>query len=491
MAFSLAMAWSEGEKKMQELLDVPDLDNPTSSMLTPQASFMLQNAPLLALGTLDSKSRPWTALWGGIVGFTEILGGGYIGTKTLVNSKNDPVVQALVGDVNWGMTLQQQEGGKMIAGLTIDLITRKRVKIAGKMVAGTLKKEEIESESTEEQKGAVPDTHAQIQLIMKIEQSLGNCPKYLNQYKIEPALLSSELVSQGPELSDAGKALIEQCDMFFLTTSTQIDMDTNHRGGLPGFVRIISSNQIIFPEYSGNRFYQSLGNLLANDRIGLTFPNYETGEVLYTTGTATILVGTDAARLLPGSNLAVQIRLEETIFVKRGLPFRGERKLRSPYNPLVRTLASEGNMKSFLSPSTIQSARLVKKVPLTPSIARFTFAVSGGVTYLPGQWVALDFKSELDIGYSHMRNDDPRSLNDDFVRTFTISSTPIGNEREFEITVRKVGPVTDHLFRQNERSGFEVPMLGVGGDFTVVQTGDGITPFLAGGVGITPLLGQL
>ena len=89
MAFSMALPWSGGEEKMHDLLHVPPQDNPTSAMLTPQASFMLQRAPLLAIGTLDSDSRPWTALWGGVSGFSEPLGGGFVGTRTLVDGKFD------------------------------------------------------------------------------------------------------------------------------------------------------------------------------------------------------------------------------------------------------------------------------------------------------------------------------------------------------------------------------------------------------------------
>jgi hypothetical protein len=77
-----------------------------------------------------------------------------------------------------------------------------------------------------------------------------------------------------------------------------------------------------------------------------------------------------------------------------------------------------------------------------------------------------------------MRDEDPKSLNVDFVRTFTISSSPtssIGRETQFAITIRKVGPVTKHLFQQNERAGFEVPILGIGGDFKIVKNEHSIT----------------
>jgi len=492
------MPWNEGEEKMHRLLRVPPQDNPTSAMLTPQAAFMFQRAPLLAFGTLDAESRPWTTLWGGEPGFSEPLGGGFIGTRTLVDGKHDPVVQALVGENEKGEPTQAKDGGKLVAGLAIDLMTRKRVKTAGRMVAGTMKDVEVEVEV----EGEENRKQTQLQLVTKIEQSLGNCPKYLNQYEIRPALLEPELVSQGSSLSEEGTALISKSDMFFLSTSTEDDMDVNHRGGPSGFVRIISPTTLAYPEYSGNRLYQSLGNLTLNPKIGLTFPDYDTGDVLYITGTTEILAGTDASALLPGSNLAVKITIEECRYVKTGLPFRGTKKTPSPYNPLVRTLATEGNIRAALSSTTSsstprQTALLTKKEILTPTIARFTFSVDGGLTYRPGQWIALDFSQELDVGYEHMRDEDPGSLNDDFVRTFTISSTPTagdgGKEKEFEITIRKVGAVTGFLFQQNERAGLEVGVLGVGGEFKVesARAGERKNVFVAGGVGVTPLFGQV
>ena len=127
--------------------------------------------------------------------------------------------------------------------------------------------------------------------------------------------------------------------------------------------------------------------------------------------------------------------------------------------------------KSTLS-SSRKTAQLIRKTILTPTVGRFTFSVPEGVKYSPGQWAAFDFSEHLDLGYSHMRNDDPRSLNDDFVRTFTISSTPNAkneSEKEFDITIRNVGVVTNFLFRQNDRAGFEVPLVGVGGEFGGVR----------------------
>jgi NAD(P)H-flavin reductase len=279
------------------------------------------------------------------------------------------------------------------------------------------------------------------------------------------------------------------------SSNGDIDMDTNHRGGPPGFIRAISNNIIAYPEYSGNRLYQSLGNLISTPAVGIVVPDFDTGDVLYITGTAEILMGPDAAALLPRTNLAVKITLVDTRLVRKGLSFRGFAGELSPYNPPVRLLVSEGNIAAAFESKSEGTATLIDKEELSPSVARYRFRASHPVKYKPGQWVALDFSEELDIGYSHMREDDPTSLNDDFIRTFTVSSHP-GDlpENEFEITARLHGPVTEFLKGQrlSSRHTLEVMLRGFGGDFELhIPQDQGILPFIAGGVGITPLLGQL
>jgi len=275
-------------------------------------------------------------------------------------------------------------------------------------------------------------------------------------------------------------------------------MDTNHRGGPRGFVRVFSNDEagseLVYPEYSGNRLYQTLGNLQTYPVAGLVFPDFETGDVLYVTGTVKILIGPEAAAILPRSNLALKIKLAEARYVQNGLPFRGIAGEPSPYNPNIRLLAEEGSLGAALSQTLPNTARLIQKTQITPSICRFRFSMANPLSYKAGQWVAMDFSRKLDIGYGHMRDEDPQSLNDDFIRTFTISSSPTSlSHDEFEITIRRIGPVTSFLFQQSERSGLEVPLRGVGGDFIIQQdNGSEVTvPYIAGGIGITPLLGQL
>jgi len=302
-------------------------------------------------------------------------------------------------------------------------------------------------------------------------------------------------------------SLVTKSDLFFMSSRhNQDDMDTNHRGGSPGFVRILSNTEdstiLVYPEYSGNRLYQTLGNLMTDPQAGLCFPDFETGACLYVTGTADVLVGKDASSVLPKSNLAVKLTLAAARYVSNVLPFRGTAGDMSPYNPKVRYLKSEKALVITETSRSTETAKLLEQTQLTPTISRFKFALSNPATYTAGQYATLDFSEHLDIGYSHMRDDDPRSLNDDFVRTFTVSSPPGLPPRpsknladdEFEITIRRVGVVTDMLFKHGKggsRRGaeLEVDVKGFGGSFEITQDGTaGSIGFIAAGVGITPLL---
>ncbi|TVY38279.1 Flavohemoprotein [Lachnellula subtilissima] len=480
------LQWHTGEEQMHKLLRVPQMDNPTQPYLTPNATNTLMRSPLIALGTLDSKGRPWTTLWGGEAGFSRPIAQSIIGIKTTVDRIYDPLVKILLGGKADGEVVQENGTGRMVSGLAINLETRRRVKLYGRMVVGTIS-------ATEEGIG-------EIQLVVKIEQSLGNCPKYLNQKKIVPRLPQPELISISFPLPQAAVDLITKADLFFISSSNhESDMDTNHRGGPPGFVRVLSNDEdgltLIYPEYSGNRLYQTLGNLNTTPQAGVIFSDFDTGDVLYMTGTTEVLIGKAATDLISHTNLAVKIKVEAARFVSDGLAFRGQQEEYSPYNPPVRYLLTE-RANGISSNAKQIYAKLVDKKIFSPTVGRFRFHIADpkkASLWKPGQYVALSFQDELDIGYSHMRDDDPKSLNDDFLRTFTVSSRQSENSEahdQFEITIRKVGVVTDFLFKQNVRSDLELPLQGFGGDFFIQQsTGENIS-FIAGGVGITPLLAQ-
>ncbi|MBE7181040.1 MAG: pyridoxamine 5'-phosphate oxidase family protein [Terriglobus roseus] len=507
MAFHAALDWHPGEEKAHKLTGVDRMvgDNPTSPFLTPRAAYMVQRYPLLALGTLDDQDRPWVTVWGGEAGFAQQVARSVLGVRTLVDTVYDPVVRALFRGKTDGEILRQEGAGKLAAGLSILLEERGRVKIMGRVVGGACSRHEGDEEGTEGKENG--DGAGEIQLALKIEQSLGNCPKYLNRKTLKPAVPHPKLLAEGPKLGTAAKQLIENADLFFVASAHEHeDMDANHRGGPQGFIRVHDTDEaseIIWPEYSGNNLYQTLGNLMTTPKAGLCIPNFETGDVLYVTGTAEVLIGKAASDVLAKTKLAVRLHITDSLLVAQGLPFRGTnmpdpQQGRSPYNPRIRHLLSEqaDEFASIPGTSAPVTASLIKKTKVTPTINRYRFSLSDPLAYgpwQPGQYVALDFSEELDMGYSHMRDDDPGSLNDDFMRTFTVSSIPqtLGaHGEEFEITVREVGSATRWLSWQRE-GRVEVGVRGFGGEFRFDMHDGKNVGFIAAGIGITPLLGQM
>ena len=499
-----AMDWHEGEKKMHRLTRVEQQDNPTSPFLTPRAAHLIQRFPLMAVGTLDGENRPWCTVWGGETPMSQTVAQSIIGIRTNVDASFDPVVEAIWQGKDGGEVVKEEAPGRMISALSISLEDRNRVKLAGRMVAGALTahtsndEEETESENSSHQKGKV----GQIQLVVKIEQSLGNCPKYLNKNTITPAIPSPVLASTATYLTAEAIDLISKADFFFISSvHAHSDMDCNYRGGPAGFLRISqptllsSPTTLIWPEYSGNNLYQTLGNLSSTPLAGIVIPDLTTGSVLYITGTTTLHHGPSARALLAKSNLAVSLTVTGARLVRTGLPFRGHALPDglSPYNPRVRLLTSE-QASPFNDAVPVVTAKLLKRTKLTSTIARYRFALSDPAVFgprQPGQYVALDFGEEMDMGYSHMRDDDPSSLNDDFLRTFTVSSPPAPGEmgvqgKEFEIMVRRVGSVTRWL--EWQREGVEVGVRGFGGQFRVGGAQGRRACFVAAGIGITPLL---
>ncbi|KAI1129359.1 hypothetical protein F5Y10DRAFT_156259 [Nemania abortiva] len=547
---ALQSQWHPGEEAVHRMLGVTGQDNPTVHGLKQAHGYRAMVSPLVAFGVLDENGRPWVTVLGGEAGFCRPIAENVLGVNSTADARFDPVVQALFAVQKKGETGHDErrivddevikpEGRRVMAALSIDLETRDRVKFAGRFIAGAAA-------------GTMPGV-VNLQMAFAVEEALGNCPKYLNKKHIVPHVPSPELVrSADPSASEDGLPLpqeavevIAKADLFFIASKHgDGSMDANHRGGPPGFLRVFrnlgsSTNSdgdesedsdggvvLVYPEYSGNRLYQTLGNLRDDPVVGLAVPDFETGDVLYLTGRTTILIAERAAAYMPRAKLAVRIDVTEAMFVRNGLPFRGSVIDYSPYNPPVRPLATEkgGEAEIDATANAVAVATLLTRQVITPTIARYVFkftpAKSGSLpAWHPGQHVTFDFSSELDHGYSHMRDDDPQSLNDDFVRTFTVSA-PLdakalvgggngdaseshvlrdGVEPELEIVVRRHGPATGLLANWKMRMPLEIPVLGFGGveDFRMPIAGQLSSTekskesiFVGGGVGITPLLAQ-
>jgi predicted pyridoxine 5'-phosphate oxidase superfamily flavin-nucleotide-binding protein len=84
-----------------------------------------------------------------------------------------------------------------------------------------------------------------------------------------------ERTVRGGTIDAEDKAFIERMDMFFLATAdAEGRPQCSYKGGDPGFVRVLDTQTVAFPNYDGNGMYLSMGNLLVNPHVGMLFIDF-------------------------------------------------------------------------------------------------------------------------------------------------------------------------------------------------------------------------
>ncbi|MFA6543046.1 MAG: pyridoxamine 5'-phosphate oxidase family protein [Limisphaerales bacterium] len=90
-------------------------------------------------------------------------------------------------------------------------------------------------------------------------------------------------------LTDDERAFVETRDSFYMATVSETGWPyVQHRGGKPGFLRVVSPTQLAFADYKGNRQMLTTGNLAANDRVALFLMDYPRRERLKILGHARV-----------------------------------------------------------------------------------------------------------------------------------------------------------------------------------------------------------
>jgi uncharacterized protein len=75
--------------------------------------------------------------------------------------------------------------------------------------------------------------------------------------------------------TEAEAAFIAARDSFYMASVSESGWPyVQHRGGPPGFIRMLDEKTLAIPDFRGNRQYISAGNLRANDRAALILMDY-------------------------------------------------------------------------------------------------------------------------------------------------------------------------------------------------------------------------
>jgi predicted pyridoxine 5'-phosphate oxidase superfamily flavin-nucleotide-binding protein len=172
--------------------------------------------------------------------------------------------------------------------LGIDLATRRRNRANGRVVRG-------------DREG----------LDVVVEQSFGNCAKYIQRREIMPDGLPVAVAAAPKELAavDAeARRLIAGSDTFFVASSAEGAVDVSHRGGRPGFVHV-DGEVLTIPDFSGNRYFNTFGNFLISPRAGLLFIDFTTGDLLHLSGKVEIVWESDEVRQFTGAERLWHVRV--------------------------------------------------------------------------------------------------------------------------------------------------------------------------------------
>ncbi|MBD3884972.1 pyridoxamine 5'-phosphate oxidase family protein [Phormidium tenue FACHB-886] len=274
--------------------------------LTEQHRQFFAQLPFLIAGTVDAMGRPWASILVGEPGFLTTPD-----ERTLqVASKplfGDPLTETLVEGADIGL-------------LGIELSTRRRNRMNGTITA-------------------IASSGFSIQ----VEQSFGNCPKYIQARTVELTgntedWTAPKPISSNQSLEDLERRMIAAADTFFIATAFRSDpanpvqgVDVSHRGGKPGFVQLSDNHTLTFPDFAGNLHFNTVGNLLLDPHAGLLFIDFERGDLLYLTGTAEVIWDSDQLRAFAGAERLIRFQIAEGRRVQGNLPLHWSKPDYSPF----------------------------------------------------------------------------------------------------------------------------------------------------------------
>jgi predicted pyridoxine 5'-phosphate oxidase superfamily flavin-nucleotide-binding protein len=293
----------EGERAVQKRAGVEaesrSLGRGISRNIPDGAGPFLEAQRVAILAGVDPNERVWTSLVTGKPGFITAPD-----SRTLRLAAGlppvDPLSAALSTDRELGV-------------LVFDPERRRRLRINGRVTRA-------ESSSTE----------------IRTEEVFGNCPKYIQARAPEGDSRHDRVgtATKSATLAPEQRLAIERADTFFIASvHAGTGADASHRGGQPGFVRVLDDRTLRIPDYAGNNMFQTLGNIAADPRVGLLFVDFETGTTLQLTGRARILWDRKQFGQLKGAERAVEVEIDQIVEIEGKGPLGWRFLDYSPFNP--------------------------------------------------------------------------------------------------------------------------------------------------------------
>ncbi len=243
----------EGELRAQTLAGGGPAGAPIRRRMPEQHRAFFPLLPFICVAVAEDDGWPLATLLHGAPGFVSAPDPGRLRIGALPDA-GDPARAHLLR-------------GGAVGLLGIDLATRRRNRANGMLAQ-------------------VDDTG----LLIEVRESFGNCPKYIHVRRLEPATRRRSACEAFDAVLPADAAsMIAACDTLFVATSggAAAGLDMSHRGGEAGFLRL-QGNVLTVPDYAGNRYFNTLGNLLLEPRAALLIVDIASGDILQLQGVANV-----------------------------------------------------------------------------------------------------------------------------------------------------------------------------------------------------------
>ena len=261
---------------------------------------LFRKLPTLVVGSVDEQRRPWASILAGRPGFVHDLDA-YRLRIDARPSAGDRLAEHLVPGASVGL-------------LGLEPQTRRRNRMNGRV-------------TSLDERG----------FVVTVEQSFGNCPQYIQART--PVWVGGDAAPRavehgGAHLSDALIEWVRAADTFFIASAAPLGagnsarnagVDVSHRGGRPGFVRVDDTPEgsvLTVPDFRGNFFFNTLGNIVANPQVGLLFIDYERGDLVQIGGHAIVIEDGDEVQRFEGAQRLLRIGVERSVFSPGALPLR-------------------------------------------------------------------------------------------------------------------------------------------------------------------------
>ena len=255
---------------------------------------------MVVIASLDARGRVWASVVTGEPGFLSLLDNRTVRVGALA-PEGDPLLENL-----------RVEGD--VALFIPDFVAPRRIRLNGRG--------QIE--------GGAIHVHA--------KQVYGNCRRYIQERLLVGTRAFSDAlhvpVTRATKLSVEDRDQILRADTFFIATQhPEASADASHKGGNPGFVKVLDDQRLAFPDYNGNHMFNTLGNLAINPNAGLLFIDFDSGRTLQLTGRASIDWNPERAGGFAGAERIVDYAVAEVIANDQGFSLIAKFRQYSRFNP--------------------------------------------------------------------------------------------------------------------------------------------------------------